>query len=286
MATILDGRKLARTIREKIKEETRIFTERYGKVPRLDVIVVGKDPAGESYVAGKEKACAQVGIISQVHYMDDKVSEKEMLELIDSLNNNNDVNGILLQMPLPRHLDKDLLIAEISPNKDVDGFTPTNVAKLTNSKPALVPCTPLGVMQLLEAYKIDPEGKRCVVIGRSQIVGKPLANLLLAKNGTVTICHSKTRNLPEVAKEADILIAATGKPEMVDDTYVKEGAVVIDVGISRVNGQLKGDVSYDLVEKKAGFITPVPGGVGPMTVACLLENTLLCYKRMQNENNV
>jgi len=284
MAIIMDGKKLSRTIREKIAKETEILKIKYGKTPKLAVIVIGNDPAGESYVAGKEKACRNVGIESVVYHKEETVSQEEMLELIGELNSDDEINGILLQMPVPRHLNKDELIDKISPKKDVDGFTPENVANLTNSRPAMVPCTPLGIMELLEAYEINPEGKRCVVIGRSQIVGKPVASLLLAKNGTVTICHSKTKDLPAVAREADILVAATGKPKMVDDTFIKEGAAVIDVGISRVDGQLTGDVDFDKVEKKAGYITPVPGGVGPMTVACLLENTLLCFKRMQNEN--
>ncbi|HRX92309.1 MAG TPA: bifunctional methylenetetrahydrofolate dehydrogenase/methenyltetrahydrofolate cyclohydrolase FolD [Candidatus Izemoplasmatales bacterium] len=284
MAIIMDGKKLSKTIREKIAKETEILKIKYGKTPKLAVIVIGNDPAGESYVAGKEKACRNVGIESVVYHKEETVSQAEMLELIGELNSDDEINGILLQMPVPRHLNKDELVDKISPQKDVDGFTPENVANLTNSRPAMVPCTPLGIMELLEAYEINPEGKRCVVIGRSQIVGKPVASLLLAKNGTVTICHSKTKDLPAVAKEADILVAATGKPKMVDDTFIKEGAAVIDVGISRVDGQLTGDVDFDKVEKKAGYITPVPGGVGPMTVACLLENTLLCFKRMQNEN--
>ncbi|HOP57033.1 MAG TPA: bifunctional methylenetetrahydrofolate dehydrogenase/methenyltetrahydrofolate cyclohydrolase FolD [Bacillota bacterium] len=284
MAIIMDGKKLSKTIREKIAKETEILKIKYGKTPKLAVIVIGNDPAGESYVAGKEKACRNVGIESVVYHKEETVSQAEMLELIGELNSDDEINGILLQMPVPRHLNKDELVDKISPQKDVDGFTPENVANLTNSRPAMVPCTPLGIMELLEAYEINPEGKRCVVIGRSQIVGKPVASLLLAKNGTVTICHSKTKDLPAVAREADILVAATGKPKMVDDTFIKEGAAVIDVGISRVDGQLTGDVDFDKVEKKAGYITPVPGGVGPMTVACLLENTLLCFKRMQNEN--
>lgn len=280
MPVVLDGKALAREIGDKVKGEVESLIAKYGGQPHLVVILIGDDPASETYVSGKEKACLKAGIKSTIVKKDAHVGESEIIALIDALNNDQTVHGILLQLPLPKHLDADRIVSRINYHKDVDGFTPENVARLANGKPWLVPCTPLGIMRLLEKYGIEIQGKHCVVIGRSQIVGKPMASLLLRANGTVTICHSKTINLPDVAAMADILVVAIGKPLMVDDTYVKEGAVVIDVGISRIDGKLQGDVDYEKAAQKAGYITPVPGGVGPMTIACLLENTLLCYRNI------
>ncbi len=283
MATIIDGKQLALEIRSQVRLDVVKLVEKYGKIPHLTVILIGEDPASQTYVSGKEKACQYAGIKSSIIHKDDSISEMELLNLIDDLNANNDVDGILLQLPIPKHLDADKIISKILPEKDVDGFTPINVAKLAMGHPGLVPCTPLGIMRLLEKYHIEIEGKHCVVIGRSQIVGKPMASLLLKANGTVTVCHSRTKELNKVAQLGDILVVAIGKPNLVDKTYIKEGAVVIDVGTSRVDGKLTGDVFFESAKEKAGFITPVPGGVGPMTIACLLENTLTCYRYLRGE---
>lgn len=283
MATIIDGKQLAQEIRDHVKRDVDKLVEIYGKIPHLTVILIGDDPASRTYVSGKEKACLKAGIKSSIIHKDNNISEKELLALIDELNSDIDVDGILLQLPIPKNLDADKIIARILPEKDVDGFTPTNVAKLTGGHPGLVPCTPLGIMRILEKYQIEVEGKHCVVIGRSQIVGKPMASLLLKANGTVTVCHSRTKELNKVAQLADILVVAIGKPNLVDETFIKEGAVIIDVGTSRVEGKLVGDVFFERAKEKAGFITPVPGGVGPMTIACLLENTLTCYRGLRGE---
>lgn len=284
MVAILDGKALGQEIRNKVKNKVDQLYKINGVLPHLVVILIGNDPASETYVSSKEKACLKADIKSTVIRKDENVSNEEIIDLIDKLNADKNVHGILLQLPIPKHLDQDKIIARIFPSKDVDGFTPNNVAKLTIGKPHLVPCTPLGVMRLLDKYGIPIQGKNCVVIGRSQIVGKPMASLLLAANGTVTICHSKTANLSEIARTADILVVAIGKPKMVDDSYIKPGATVIDVGISRIDGKLQGDVDFEKAAMVAGHITPVPGGVGPMTIACLLENTLLCYlNSMENK---
>lgn len=276
----MDGKALALEVRKNVKIKVDQLKEEHGTAPHLVVILIGNDPASETYVSGKEKACQKAGIKSTVIRKQETIESNEVIELINNLNNDSDVHGILLQLPLPKHLDQNKIISRIDPLKDVDGFTFENVAKLALGKPGLVPCTPLGIMKILEKYEVSVQGKNCVVIGRSQIVGKPMASLLLAANGTVTICHSKTTNLPEVAKTADILVVAIGKPQMVDASYVKPGAAVIDVGISRIDGKLQGDVDFDSVSQVAGLITPVPGGVGPMTIACLLENTLSCYQKI------
>ncbi|MDD5601453.1 MAG: bifunctional methylenetetrahydrofolate dehydrogenase/methenyltetrahydrofolate cyclohydrolase FolD [Candidatus Izemoplasmatales bacterium] len=283
MSVILDGKQLATERRNQVKDRVEILIEKYHVRPQLVVILIGHDMASETYVSGKEKACRKAGIESRVIRLEESVSENKVMELISSLNQDKSVHGILLQLPIPKQLDPDKLMAAISPEKDVDGFAPTNVWRLASGHPELVPCTPLGIMHILEKYEIGVEGKQCVIIGRSQIVGKPMAQLLLNANGTVTICHSKTRNLPSVAKTADILVVAIGKPKLVDDTYIKEGATVIDVGISRTEGKLVGDVDFEKAVQKAGYITPVPGGVGPMTIACLLENTISCYQKLVGE---
>lgn len=278
MAIILDGKALAIERRNLVKEETKRLIDLTGQTPHLVVILVGDNPASQSYVRGKEKACINAGIKSTIIQKPDNISQEELVDLIHSLNHDESVDGILLQLPIPKHLDSDYIMNLISPKKDVDGFTEVNVAKLTNGTPNLVPCTPLGIMRLLEKYQIEIQGKHCVIIGRSQIVGKPMASLLIQANGTVTVCHSKTTNLPEMAKLADILVVAIGRPLFVDKTFVKDGAVVIDVGINRVDGKIVGDVDFESVVDHCSYITPVPGGVGPMTIACLLENTLTCFK--------
>jgi len=285
MAVILDGKSLALKLRENIRIETEKLIEQYHKQPHLVVILIGENPASQSYVKSKEKACIKAGIKSTVIRKDADISEKELIDIIKTLNNDDSVHGILLQLPIPKHLDEDKIINLINPTKDVDGFCNDNVARLNKGQDALVPCTPLGITKILDEYQIDATGKHCVIIGRSQIVGKPMAALMLKRNATVTMCHSKTTDIKSITKQADILIVAIGRANMVDASYVKPGAVVIDVGINRVDDQLTGDVLYDDVEKVCGYITPVPGGVGKMTIACLLDNTLTCYKRIEGEKN-
>lgn len=277
MPVILDGKALAAEIRAAVKINVDQYRTRFPVPPHLAVILVGEDPASQSYVRGKENACAKAGIQSTVIRKTETITENELLDIIDELNLDPSVHGILLQLPIPKHLDADRIIARIDKRKDVDGFTPENVAALASGHPKLVPCTPLGVIRLLQKYAISIPGKHCVVVGRSQIVGKPMAWLFLKDNGTVTICHTKTVNLPEITRQADILVVAAGKPGMIRAEHVQEGAVVIDVGISKIDGEMRGDVDYESVAPKASFITPVPGGVGPMTIACLLENTVACY---------
>jgi len=278
MAVLLDGKALGLAIRETVKQDVEVIRRETGVVPHLAVILVGDDPASQTYVKSKENACRNAGIRSTVLREPTDVSEAKLLFDIDALNADPSVHGILLQIPIPKHLDPDRIIPRIDVRKDVDGFTPENVAALANGRPRLVPCTPRGVMRLLDHYGIAVAGKECVVVGRSQIVGKPMAALLLNANGTVTVCHSKTNDLKAVTRRADILVVAIGKTRMVDASYVKPGAVVIDVGISKINGVIAGDVDFDAVQPIVGWITPVPGGIGPMTIACLLENTLICCR--------
>ncbi len=277
MGKILDGSALAKKIRLEVKEKTSKLVDKYSITPHLVVVLVGADPASQTYVRFKEKACNQVGIKSTIIEKEENIEETELINLIEELNNDKTVHGILLQLPIPKHLNSDKVINMIDPKKDVDGFSDENVAKLSKNQDALVPCTPLGITKILDEYKIDSQGKHCVIIGRSQIVGKPMAQLMLQRNSTVTICHSKTENIKEITRLADILIAAVGRAHMVDESFIKYGAVVIDVGVSRVDGKLFGDVDFEAVFDKSTFITPMPGGVGPMTIACLLENTLKCY---------
>jgi methylenetetrahydrofolate dehydrogenase (NADP+)/methenyltetrahydrofolate cyclohydrolase len=284
VSTLLDGKRLAKEIREQTRIKVQDLITQYHIRPHLVVILIGNDMASETYVSGKEKACETAGIQSTIIRLDESVDQTTVLDLITSLNQDPLVHGILLQLPIPNHLESDKIMAAIRPDKDVDGFTPTNVAKLTSGAYDMVPCTPLGILRLLQKYDISIQGKHCVVIGRSQIVGRPMALLLLQANGTVTICHSKTKNLAEMSRQADILVVAIGKANMVDDTFIKDGAVVIDVGISRTEGKLIGDVNFAKASLKAGYITPVPGGVGPMTIACLLENTLTCYQKQVRES--
>lgn len=272
MPQIIDGKAISLQIKDELKEKTAKMQEQ-GIHPCLAVIQVGADPASCVYVRNKKKACAYVGIESRAYELEEDTTEKELLTLIDSLNQDDSVHGILVQLPVPKHIDEDKIIQAISPSKDVDGFHPMSVGNLCIGEKGFVSCTPAGVIQLLKRSNISIEGKECVVIGRSNIVGKPMSLLLLRENATVTICHSRTKNLPEVARRADILIVAIGKREFVTKDYVKEGAVVIDVGMHRnEHNKLCGDVKYDEVAEYAFAITPVPGGVGPMTIAMLMHN--------------
>ena len=275
MAKIIDGKKIAAETRRNIAERTAAFENTNGFKPGLAVIIVGEDPASQVYVRNKKKACEEVGFYSQVYEMPAETTMDELLGKIDTLKNDNRIHGILVQLPLPKHLDEKEIIAAIPPEKDVDAFHLINTGKIMLGEYSFLPCTPAGVMKMLEYEGIDVSGKDCVVIGRSNIVGKPMAMLLLHANGTVTICHSRTRDLAEVTRRADILVVAIGKADFVTGDMVKEGAVVIDVGMNRrADGKLTGDVDFASVEPKASAITPVPGGVGPMTITMLLENTL------------
>lgn len=281
MATIIDGKLVSKKVKDEVANEVLALKEK-GVTPGLAVIIVGDDPASRVYVNNKKKACAQVGFYSEEYALPAETTMEELLDLIDVLNGRNDINGILCQLPLPKHLDEKKVIDYISSSKDVDAFSPVNVGKIMIGDYDFLPCTPAGVMELLKHYNIEVEGKECVVIGRSNIVGKPMGMLLLHKNGTVTICHSRTKNLKEVCKRADILVAAVGIAEFVTADMVKDGAVVIDVGMNRKDGKLCGDVKFDEVSKKASFITPVPGGVGPMTIGMLMKNTLKAAKIHNN----
>ena len=271
-AVMMDGRALAKDWKEKItKQANNLILE--GITPHLAVVLVGENPASQTYVRNKETACKKAGIRSTVIRLDEDCTQQALEDVVLSLNQDVSVHGILVQLPLPGHLDESRVLELIDPNKDVDGFHAMNSGRLMNGQPSFVPCTPLGVIKLLEAYNIPIAGKHAVIIGRSNIVGKPMAMLLLAKDATVTICHSKTQNLPDIARQADILVAAVGRPGFVTVDMVKPGATVIDVGINRVDGQIVGDVAPEVAEI-AGYLTPVPGGVGQMTIAMLLANTL------------
>ena len=275
MATIIDGKAVSAALRAETAKEVESFKNETGVTPGLAVIIVGEDPASTVYVRNKHKACLEVGMYSEVIRMKEETTEEELLAVIDGMNHDSKLHGILVQLPLPKHIDEKKVIRAISPEKDVDAFHPENVGKIMIGDYDLLPCTPAGVMALLDYYKIPIEGKECVVIGRSNIVGKPQSLLLLERNGTVTICHSRTKNLAEVTRRADILVAAVGRPRFVTADMVKEGATVIDVGINRdENGRLVGDVDFEAVEPLVSAITPVPGGVGPMTITMLLKNTL------------
>ena len=277
---IINGKELAQKIRAELKQEVGELRKE-GIVPKLAVIMVGDNKASEVYVRNKSKACNELGIEFEEFLRDESTTQEELISLIDELNQRKDIHGILLQSPIPEHLDIREAFNRIDYKKDVDGFHPINVGKLSIGEDSFISCTPYGVIKMLEAYNIPIEGKRAVVIGRSNIVGKPLVQCLLNKNATVTICHSKTQNIAEVVREADIVIAALGKPKFVTEDMVKEGAVVIDVGINRnEEGKLVGDVDFENVEKKASYITPVPGGVGPMTIAMLMNNVVKAAKEM------
>ncbi len=276
MAYIIDGKAISSQIREEIAQKVQVYSEKTGTRPGLAVIIVGDNPASQVYVRNKKKACEQVGFNSWVYEMPQSTTQDELNALIDKLNCDSAVHGILVQLPLPRHLDEKEVILRIKPEKDVDAFHPYNVGRITIGDPKFLPCTPAGIMELLKRSNIVISGKKCVVIGRSNIVGKPMALLLLAENGTVTVCHSKTRDLREVCRRADILVVAIGKADFVTADMVKEGAVVIDVGMNRnAEGKLTGDVDFKSVSEVASYITPVPGGVGPMTITMLLQNTLV-----------
>jgi methylenetetrahydrofolate dehydrogenase (NADP+)/methenyltetrahydrofolate cyclohydrolase len=272
--TVIDGRAVAQDLRASVADEVRAFAERHGQPPGLATVLIGDDPASAVYVASKRKACAEVGIESFHHELAADVSRADALDLIDDLNADSAVSGILCQLPVPEHLDGDELTGRIDPDKDVDGLTVINAGRLALGLPGLRPCTPSGVMVLLERSGVELSGAHAVVIGRSNLFGKPMGRLLLGANATVTMCHSRTRDLGAVSRTADVLIAAVGRPRMVKADWVKPGAVVIDVGINRTEDGLVGDVDFDAVSALAGAITPVPGGVGPMTIACLMRNTL------------
>ena len=279
---IIDGKKISAVLREKLKEKVSKLKSTYNAVPGLTVILVGEDPPSKIYVKNKEKSAIEVGINSEVIRYQDNVEEKVVLNKIKELNENDKVSGILVQLPLPKHIDKRKVIETINPNKDVDGLHPMNVGNLSSGYDSMVPCTPLGCYLLIKDVEKDLNGKHAVVIGRSNLNGKPMTQLLLKENCTVTITHSKTKNLKAECARADIIIAAVGRPKLVKADWVKKDAIVIDVGINKTNSGLVGDVDFDEVSKVAKAITPVPGGVGPMTIACLLNNTVECFKKAQS----
>ncbi len=293
IAKIIDGKLIAKKVKEEIKAEVAELIDDNNDTPHLVAIIVGEDAASQTYVASKEKAARNVGITSSVYRYPAETTEEELLNTIDFINNDDEVNGLIVQLPLPDHINVNKVIEHISPDKDVDGFHPINVGKMAIGQPSFISATPAGVMELLKRYKVETEGKHCVVLGRSNIVGSPLSILMSKKtnpgNATVTICHSKTHDLPSITKQADILICAIGSPEFVTADMIKKDAVVIDVGIHRVPAdtekgyKIVGDVNFDEVSRKASFITPVPGGVGPMTIAMLLKNTLLSFKKEFNQ---
>ncbi|MBE6558328.1 MAG: bifunctional methylenetetrahydrofolate dehydrogenase/methenyltetrahydrofolate cyclohydrolase FolD [Ruminococcaceae bacterium] len=280
MAKIIDGKAISAAVRAEITEETKAFIEETGVTPGLAVVIVGTDPASQVYVRNKRKACTEVGFYSEAYELPEETTQEELEALVDKLNADPRIHGILVQLPLPRHLDEQRILLRIRPEKDVDAFHPYNVGRIMIGDYNYLPCTPAGVMELLKRSGVEVNGKECVVVGRSNIVGKPMAMLLLQANGTVTICHSRTKNLSETTRRADILVAAIGKPEFFTADMVKEGAVVIDVGMNRrpSDNKLCGDVDYASVEPVASYITPVPGGVGPMTITMLMQNTLRAAK--------
>ena len=278
MYKIIDGKIISGSVKDRVAKEVAKLKQK-GITTGLAVIIVGEDPASKVYVANKKKACEALGIISEEYALPENTTQQELLALIDTLNKKESINGILCQLPLPKHLNEDEVINAILPEKDVDAFHPQNVGKIMLGDYDFVPCTPAGIMEMLDYESIDISGKTCVVIGRSNIVGKPMGMLLLHKNGTITICHSRTKDLASVCKKADILVAAVGRPNFVTADMVKDGAVVIDVGINRVDGKLVGDVDFNAVKDKCAAITPVPGGVGPMTIAMLMQNTVTASKK-------
>ena len=283
-ANIMDGKAVARSIREGLKEEVEGLKKKRIH-PGLAVVLVGENPASMVYVKNKGEACRSAGIYSEEHKLPEEMKEADLLRLIDQLNKDPRIHGILVQLPLPAHINKDRILASVSPEKDVDGFHEINMGRLLIGQEGLVPCTPLGIMKLLEHYHIPVEGRFAVVVGRSNIVGKPVAMMLLQRNATVTICHTRTKNMGEVCRMADILIAAAGRPGMITADMISEGAVVVDVGINRLDtGKLTGDVDFESASKRAGWITPVPGGVGPMTIAMLLYNTVKAAKMATGSN--
>ncbi len=283
MAKLIDGKLVSAQVKEQVREEAQAIYEKHGIKAGLAVVIVGNDPASRVYVNNKKKACEAVGFESFEYALPEETTQEEILELVETLNNDPKVNGILVQLPVPKQIDDTAIINAISPAKDVDAFHPENVGRIMIGDYAFLPCTPAGVMELIDSTGVEIAGKKCVVIGRSNIVGKPMAMLLLHRSGTVTICHSRTQDLASVTREADILVAAVGRANFVTADMVKEGAVVIDVGINRLdNGKLCGDVDFAAVEPKASWITPVPGGAGPMTIAMLMKNTLTAMKKQNN----
>lgn len=284
MSNLIDGKVVSKAIRESVALEVKELKEQ-GIFPKLAVILVGNDPASAVYVRNKEKACVETGIEPLQITLPEETTENELLALIDKLNADSAVHGILVQLPLPRHISEEKIISRINPKKDVDAFTHESVGRIVEGKYTFLPCTPAGIMRLLEYYGVEICGKECVVVGRSNIVGKPMALLLLNESGTVTVCHSKTKNLSEITSRADILVVAVGKANFLKGDMVKDGAVVVDVGINRMeDGKLCGDVKFDEVSKKASLITPVPGGVGPMTITMLMKNTVFAAKNQKNPN--
>ena len=276
---LIDGKKVSAEVRVCLAKEVKELKEKTGRVPGLATVLVGDDPASSVYVRNKNKICRELGFKSFEQKLSLDTSEAKLLKLIKELNSNNDIHGILVQLPLPNQIDSEKILQAIDPNKDVDGFHPINVGKLVVGNALLTPCTPSGIIKLLDHYEIDISGKHAVVLGRSNIVGKPVSMLLLQRNATITICHSRTKNLEEITRSADILVAAIGRANFVTENMVSKGAIVIDVGINRVDGKLTGDINFETVSKKASYITPVPGGVGPMTIALLMENTLKAFKK-------
>jgi methylenetetrahydrofolate dehydrogenase (NADP+)/methenyltetrahydrofolate cyclohydrolase len=287
---LIDGKSLSAQLKDEIAQEVEKIKEKEGKIPHLVAVLVGNDPASETYVSHKEKACNKVGFKSSILRYDESLSEEELLDKVMELNHDDDVDGFIVQLPLPDHIDEQKIIESIDPKKDVDGFHPINVGRMMIGLPSYLSATPAGILEFFKHYNIDTEGKNCVVLGRSNIVGKPVANLMMQKavpgNATVTVCHSRTKNLKEIASQADILIVAMGKKEFVTADMVKDGAVVIDVGIHREKSdktksgwKLRGDVKFDEVKEKTSYITPVPGGVGPMTIVALLKNTLAASRK-------
>ena len=280
MAKLIDGKAISAAVRAEIKENTETLIAERGITPGLAVIIVGTDPASQVYVRNKRRACTEVGFYSEAYELPEETTQAELEALVDRLNADDKIHGILIQLPLPRHLDEHAILLRISPDKDVDAFHPYNVGRIMIGDYAFLPCTPAGVMELIRRSGIDCTGKECVVVGRSNIVGKPMSMLLLQANGTVTLCHSRTRDLAEVTRRADILVVAIGKADFITGDMVKEGAVVIDVGMNRrADGKLTGDVDFASVEPVASYITPVPGGVGPMTITMLMQNTLTAAKK-------
>ncbi len=281
-AEILDGKMVSLSVRKKVGEEVRKLIEGGAPAPELVVVLVGEDPASRIYVRNKGKACREASMVSHQYDLPADTTQAKLLSLVNELNRRREINGILIQLPLPAHIDSKAVLEAVDPIKDVDGFHPYNVGKLVANDPNILPCTPTGIMEILDHYQIPIESRNAVILGRSDIVGKPIALMLMHRHATITVCHSRTRDLSSVTARADIIVAAVGKARFVTAEMVKEGAVVIDVGMNREVGKLMGDVDFEPVSRKASFITPVPGGVGPMTVAMLLKNTLTAYKK-QNE---
>lgn len=278
MTQIIDGKLVATTIRANIKNEVEVYKSSTGKDIGLAVVLVGDDPASAIYVRNKIKACEEVGIKSYSYKYDADMKEEELVALVEKLNTDDDIHGILVQLPLPKHINEERIVALVSEDKDVDGFSEKSIGRLVQGKPCFRSCTPYGVMKLLEYYGIEVSGKNAVVIGRSNNVGKPMAMMLLEKNATVTICHSRTKNIAEITKQADILVSAVGRAHFVTADMVKDGAVVVDIGMNKLDGKTVGDVDFEAVSPKASYITPVPGGVGPMTITMLMANTLQAIK--------